>query len=111
MCDEGATYATSLLSTEDIGVSNKINVGHGLNSHHTDQLTVDFVAPEPDAICDFALERLERHVGLVPAVARNGFAIRLRGFIHDRENPITFVVAAKSNAAHVQIDAAFDFAA
>src|SRR5437773_3403284 len=100
MIDEGATHTTSLLPAQDIGVSNEVDVAHVLDSHHADQFSVDFVAPEPDAIGDLVIELLDGHVRLMPVVMWDRFTIRLSSLIHDRENPIALIAAAKSNLRH-----------
>ena len=56
-----------------------------LNPHQANELTLRLVAPEDDSVADLLLQRIERHVRLMPAVGGDDAFVGLRGIIDDRE--------------------------
>src|SRR5438067_2194578 len=69
--DQRRANAEPLAIRPHIGVTNEIDVSHGLNAHYADELTADISAPERDTGRDVPAKVGVRHVGLVPAIGRD----------------------------------------
>ena len=99
--EQRAPDAAPLVARRDVGVADQVDVVHGLDSHHADQLAVGLVPPELHAGFDLAVELLARHIRLVPAVARDHAAIGLGRGIHDPEDRLTLVLTAETDQISV----------
>src|SRR5215472_15888147 len=103
MFQQSAAYAAPLVARQDVSVTDKIDVADRLETHHTCQPAVLFIAPEHDAGGDLAIELVLRHVGLVPAIGRDHATISLGGSVDDREDGLPMVVTAGADAGHESI--------
>jgi hypothetical protein len=98
MRNQGAADAASLISRQNIGVANQIHVAHGLDAHYSGQCAIDLAAHEVDPRRDLGLKLGGRHVGLVPAIRRDGPAIGLGRRIDDRQHRFRFIRATRPDA-------------
>ncbi len=103
MLEQRAANATLLVAGQYVGVTNKIDVAHRLESHHANQRTVLLVAPERYAGGDLLIELRRRHIGVVPSIGRNHPAISLGSSIDDRKDLRTLVSAARTDAVHDKV--------
>ena len=70
MREQRAPHSLALAGGRHVGVPDQVDVTDRLDAHDAEQRAVLLVAPEHDARGDLAIELVEIHVRLVPAIRR-----------------------------------------
>ena len=99
MLEQRAADAVALAGGRHVGVADQVHVAHRLDAHDRHQLAAGLVAPERDSGGDLALELVQRHVRLVPAVGRDHAAVCLGGGVDDRGDRRALVIPAGADGA------------